>query len=339
LQYPQWLLQLFNEIGIPLGVLPKVVEPGQPVGPVSREARDKYGFSEQTMVVGGTTDSNASFMAAVVGSSDSSGSSDGSGGIVQHGGSLLDHYGIAVTSLGSTLAIKMLSRTFVEDCERGVYSHRFPSMGNGVPQVAKDHHERNDKGNDKGNDTSPLWLVGGASNVGCAVLRQEKFSNQELMELSNDMNVMTDSEFSYYPLTKQGERFPIADGSKEPILEPKPKSRQEYLKAILQGISKVERMGYDTLGNLGANPPFPTVIMTTGGGSKNEKWLQMRQRLLMQPCQDSSRTSSSRSSDSTTETVVGEPSFVKVLKAENTEASFGAAILASSFTGCFFDDF
>lgn len=291
LEYPTWLLQLLEHVGIPCcdDVLPRVVEPGEPIGTVSKEAREKYGFSNETMIVGGTTDSNASFLAA--------------------SSSLSDPYGIAVTSLGSTLAIKMLSRTFVEDCSRGVYSHRFPSsLMSGFFLGRRRQQERDDE--------SQLWLVGGASNVGCAVLRQENFSNEELMELSNDMDVTTtDSDYSYYPLTKKGERFPIADGTKEPILEPKPKSRQEYLKAILQGISKVERMGYDTLGNLGASPPFPKVIMTTGGGSQNEKWLQMRQGLFQQNIPP---------------TPVEESGVVKVLKAENTEASFGAAILAAS---------
>ena len=57
-----------------------------------------------------------------------------------------------VTSMGSTLAVKMLSTTRVDDSDRGIYSHRL----------------------------GDLWLVGGASNVGCAVLRSEGFSNDEL---------------------------------------------------------------------------------------------------------------------------------------------------------------
>ena len=52
-------------------------------------------------VVGGTTDSIAAFLA--------SGASD---------------IGDAVTSLGSTLAIKLLSATPATDSSRGVYSHR-----------------------------------------------------------------------------------------------------------------------------------------------------------------------------------------------------------------------
>ena len=107
------------------------------------------------------------------------------------------------------------------------------------------------------------------------------------------------------------QRFPIADGSKKPVLEPKPGNRSEYLKGIFQGISSVERSGFEVLGELGASPPFPEKVLTAGGGSKNDSWLKMRERLLRESsvCTDKS---------------------LKVERAENDEASFGAAILAAS---------
>jgi len=293
LKYPSWLKNCLAEVGISEEVLPQVVAPGQSIGTISKSCHEKYGIPEDAVVVGGTTDSNAAFVAAAVG---------GSGGG-------LPSYGTAVTSLGSTLAIKLLSRSFVEDSSTGVYSHRFPVLGS----------DKNvDADGTKAEEAEEAWLVGGASNVGCAVLRQENFSNEELAELSQDMDISTDSPFSYYPLTKKGERFPLADGNKKPVLEPKPESgsesRSEYLKGILQGISSVEQMGFEVLGKLGANPSFPTVVMTCGGGAKNDAWLQMRQRLL--------RQSSNKDGDTT--------EGVNVLKAENAEASFGAAILAAS---------
>lgn len=45
-----------------------------------------------------------------------------------------------------------------------------------------------------------LWLVGGASNVGCAVLRELGFSNEELERLSLDIDPDSDSPLRYYPL-------------------------------------------------------------------------------------------------------------------------------------------
>lgn len=92
-----------------------------------------------------------------------------------------------VTSLGSTLALKLLSTSRVDDARFGVYSHRL---------------------GDK-------WLVGGASNTGGAVLRQ-LFTIEQLKELSSQIDPSQPSPLDYYPLPKVGERFPEADPQKEP---------------------------------------------------------------------------------------------------------------------------
>ncbi len=281
LNYPSWLMDCLNEVKLNPKLLPNVVAPGEIIGTISSNVSKQFGIHPDAVVVGGTTDSNAAFVAATTGG-------DGS----------MPTYGTAVTSLGSTLAIKMLSRSYVENSSQGVYSHRFPIFG----------ARRNEN---KSNDDDELWLVGGASNVGCAILRQEKFSNEELISLSQDMDVHIDSPLLYYPLTKRGERFPIANGSKEPIMSPKPESRAEYLKAILQGIALVEKQGFEVLGSLGADPSYPDVVSTCGGGSKNDAWIQMRQRILK-------------------ERVDGSIADVKVIRASNSEASFGAAVLAAS---------
>lgn len=92
-----------------------------------------------------------------------------------------------VTSLGSTLAIKLLSTKRVDDARYGVYSHRL---------------------DDK-------WLVGGASNTGGAILRQ-LFSDEQLERLSREINPTVASTLDYYPLKSSGERFPIADPNLAP---------------------------------------------------------------------------------------------------------------------------
>lgn len=89
--------------------------------------------------------------------------------------------------MGSTLAIKLLSTTRVEDARFGVYSHRL---------------------DDK-------WLVGGASNTGGAVLRQI-FTDEQLEKLSAYINPMVPSPLDYYPLKTAGERFPVADPNMAP---------------------------------------------------------------------------------------------------------------------------
>ncbi|XLS58232.1 hypothetical protein HN51_007987 [Arachis hypogaea] len=92
-----------------------------------------------------------------------------------------------VTSLGLTLAIKLLSNTRIEDSRFGVYSHRL---------------------DDK-------WLIGGASNTGGAVLRQ-LFTDDQLEELSEHIDPSKTSLLDYYPLPKTGERFPVADPNLAP---------------------------------------------------------------------------------------------------------------------------
>jgi sugar (pentulose or hexulose) kinase len=171
-------------------------------------------------------------------------------------------------------AIKMLSEIPVEDNHRGIYSHRM---------------------------CGGKWLVGGASNVGCKILREEGFSNDELALLSETINPMMDSPLQYYPLTKPGERFPIQDPNKQPCLEPRPTSRVEYLHGILQGIAMVERDAYSALEELGASKLQQ--VLTAGGGSKNLMWTAMRQRLL----------------------------GVETISALNAEAAFGAALLAKMY--------
>jgi D-ribulokinase len=133
--------------------------------------------------------------------------------------------------------VKLLSERHVEDSKRGIYSHR---LGN-------------------------RWLVGGASNVGCNILRKEGFSDDELVKLSSQIDPSIDSPLNYYPLTKVGERFPKNDPNKEPVLSPKPVKignseveevsyRKEYLHGILQGVSAIEKEGYTALEVLGASP-------------------------------------------------------------------------------------
>lgn len=270
-KWPNWMADCLSDAGVtdPLlgdGILPlKVVSPGKRMGTVSSEMAQSLGLSHECVVVGGTTDSNAAFFAAA---------------------GTRPSFGTAVTSLGSTLAMKQLSQEYVEDATRGVYSHRFPNFED---------------------PNAEAWLVGGASNVGCAILRKLEFSNDELDALSSKVDPMTDSPLQYYPLTKPGERFPVADPNKEPILEPVPSDRQDYLHGILQAIGDVERDGFEVLQELGA--PAPTVVWTCGGGSRNDMWNKLRERRLA--------------------TKFGTPD-IKVKRAECIEASYGAALLAAA---------
>ena len=132
-KYPDWL----QSLQIPIQ-LPQVCAPGTPISQIRPELAFEYGFSPNCLICAGTTDSIAAFLASGASSP-----------------------GEAVTSLGSTLVLKLLSRTRIEDSRYGIYSHRL----------------------------GDLWLTGGASNTGGAVLK-EFFSTAELEGLSREIDPM-----------------------------------------------------------------------------------------------------------------------------------------------------
>ena len=215
--WPDWLAQL----DIPRSLFPEVVPAGQPIGHLNDEWCKRWGFSATTDLVSGTTDSTASFMATGAGR------------------------GEAVTSLGSTLVLKVLSEEPVFSPENGIYSHRL------------------------GND----WLAGGASNSGGAVLRHY-FSLAEIRRLSARLEPDTPTGLDYYPLVAAGERFPVNNPQQAPRLEPRPADDAVFLQAMLEGIAEIEKAGYQRLAQLGA--PWPEQIISSGGGAANSAWRTIR---------------------------------------------------------------
>jgi sugar (pentulose or hexulose) kinase len=124
------------------------------------------------------------------------------------------------------------------------------------------------------------WLVGGASNTGSAIMTRF-FNADQLAELSRQINPRIPSPLTLRPLLGRGERFPVDDPLLEPILEPRPVSDAAFLQALLEGITAIERQGWERLRELGA-PPIQRVI-TLGGGARNARWRQMRERILGVP--------------------------------------------------------
>jgi sugar (pentulose or hexulose) kinase len=160
--------------------------------------------------------------------------------------------GEAVTSLGSTLVLKLLSDTRVESSEHGVYSHWFGSR----------------------------WLAGGASNAGGAVLRQF-FDDRTLATLSARIDPTIASPLDFLPLPKPGERFPLNDPALAPRLTPRPPDDAEFLHGLLEGLARIEARGYGLLAELGAAPLRR--VETAGGGASNPAWIRIRARLLGVP--------------------------------------------------------
>lgn len=229
--YPDWLVNAHLPVQ-----LPQVVAPGTPIAPIQAKQATELNIPAVCQIHAGTTDSIAAFLA--------SGASQP---------------GEAVTSLGSTLVLKLLSTTRLEDARYGIYSHRL----------------------------GDLWLVGGASNTGGAVLRQF-FTDAELEQLSRQIDPRQPSPLHYYPLLKPGERFPINDPQLAPRLEPHPSSSAEFLHGLLQGMAEVEVLGYRRLQELGATPL--TQVHTAGGGAQNPVWTAIRSHCLQVPVQSALQT-------------------------------------------------
>lgn len=227
--------------------LPDVVAPGTPIGRLAPAIARATGLSESLEIRAGTTDSTAAVIATGV-----------------------RRPGEAVTVLGSTLVVKIVSEAPIFAPEYGVYSHRLGAM----------------------------WLAGGASNSGGAVLRLY-YTDEDIVRLGRLVQPDHPTGLDYYPLPAPGERFPVADPALAPRCDPRPDDPLRFYQGLLEGMAGIESAGYGRLEALGA--PAPTHVLTTGGGASNPGWTRIRERALGVP----------------------------VAPAPHREAAYGAALLAA----------
>lgn len=220
--WPKWL----HKLGFKIELLPEVHAPGDEIGTISAETAKTFGLPPETLVLAGTTDGVAAFLAAGP-----------------------NEPGHAVTSLGTTLVLKLLSDKPVFSREHGIYSHRL----------------------------GKYWLAGGASNSGGAVLLQY-FKPEQMQEMTPMLDPENFTGLDYYPLPDIGERFPINNPELAPRLEPLPGNSVTFFQGMLEGIARIEAQGYELLETLGA--PALTTVYTTGGGAKNPAWQRIRERIL-----------------------------------------------------------
>lgn len=246
--WPDWM----EALELPPGMLPAVSPPGTAYSILRADLADRLGLntSRPIRIHCGTTDSIAATIAA--------------GARVE---------GDAVTSLGTTLVLKLVSSTPLFSPRDGIYSHRLGSH----------------------------WLISGASNAGAGVLLNH-FSLEQIRQLSSKINPDEPTGLDYYPLPSRGERFPVADPLLMPRLTPRPKEDQIFLQGILEGLTRIEQLGYRKMGALGG-PPLRRII-TSGGGAVNRNWMALRQNLFHQELPD-----------------------LQIDIATQTEAAYGAALL------------
>ena len=221
-KWPDWI----EKAGLPIALLPEVVPAGTKVGMILPDVARAFGLPGDVAVVTGTTDGCAAFLA-------SGASKPGDG----------------VTSLGTTLTLKLLSDKPVFAPEYGIYSHRIGDQ----------------------------WLAGGASNSGGIVLGQY-FSKADIERLSALIDPSVASGLDYYPLPRAGERFPINDPNYAPRMEPRPDDDAKFLQGLFEGIAAIEALGYQRLAELGASPLAS--IRSAGGGAGNAVWIAIRLKKL-----------------------------------------------------------
>lgn len=100
-RWPNW----FGTLGVQRRLLPEVLVPGDVIGPLAAEQAAAFGLSPETLVISGTTDGVAAFLATGARKA-----------------------GDAVTSLGSTLVVKQIADRPLFDPGSGVYSHRLGDL-------------------------------------------------------------------------------------------------------------------------------------------------------------------------------------------------------------------
>jgi sugar (pentulose or hexulose) kinase len=119
-----------------------------------------------------------------------------------------------------------------------------------------------------------------------------------MAQMQSHLNPENSTGLDYYPLPNIGERFPINDPELKPRLTPRPDHDVVFFQGILEALAHIEMDGYKKLEQCGA--PYPSTVRTSGGGAKNKIWSTMREQQLKIP----------------------------VIPSTQTEAAFGAALLA-----------
>jgi len=223
--WPSWL----DQLGVPRELLPKVLVPGTSFAEIDLNVARILGLPRSARIAGGTTDGVAAFIATRA-----------------------DQPGDAVTSLGTTLVVKLLAARPIFAADQGVYSHRLGER----------------------------WLAGGASNTGGAALLVH-FTPEEMERLTPQLKPQQATGLDYYPLPKAGERFPIVDAKLAARVSPRPVEDERFFQGLLEGIASVEALAYQRLALLGA-PPLRRVI-SVGRGARNAAWNLIRHRTLGVP--------------------------------------------------------
>lgn len=155
--------------------------------------------------------------------------------------------------LGTTLVLKGVSKDLLVDPTGAVYSHRHPDGG---------------------------WLPGGASNTGAGALTA-MLPGADLDALDQAARELGAIDAAIYPITGRGERFPFVAPTAERFeLGELPDDLHRYC-AVLQGVAFIEKLAFEHLEHLGAEPVRS--VSLTGGAVRSGYWNQLRADVLGVP--------------------------------------------------------
>ncbi|MFJ5129636.1 FGGY-family carbohydrate kinase [Streptomyces sp. NPDC088555] len=227
LERDDWPRRRFGRLGLPDRLFPDVVRPGTRIGEVGRAAAEATGIPAGTAIVAGMTDGCAAQLAS---------------------GSL--NVGSWNAVLGTTLVLKGVTSSPVEDPAGVVYNHRAPDGS---------------------------WLPGGASGVGGGVLTAA-FPAVDPIRMDALARAHEPARVVAYPLVATGERFPFVAPEATGFLLGEPASEAEHWLALLTGVGLVERLCFDYLDLLGAQNYGRLTL--TGGAARSGYWSRLRADIL-----------------------------------------------------------
>lgn len=157
-----------------------------------------------------------------------------------------------VSVLGTTLVIKGVTAKLLRDPAGVVYSHLHPEG---------------------------WWLPGGASNTGGEALAH--FDGADLGALDRAAAARGPAGCIRYPLARAGERFPFLEPRAREFTLGDPADDVDLYRAAMEGVAFVERLAYDRLSSLGADPVGSIAI--AGGASRSRVWSEIRATVLQRP--------------------------------------------------------
>lgn len=221
-----WDAGITEQLSIPETLLPALVRSGAPLVVVGADAAALTGLRPGTPIITGATDGCAAQLGA---------------------GALTPGEWNSV--VGTTLVLKGVSASIIDDPLGVVYSHKGPDG---------------------------QCLPGGASSSGAGIISRE-FAVEDLPQLGQAAEAFHPGATTY-PLLSPGERFPFNSPHAEAFSIGNPSTDEERYAAILQGLAFVERLCFDYLGFLGSDASGR--ILLTGGATRSAYWSQVRADVL-----------------------------------------------------------